>query len=107
MKNLPTRKPEIREWLSSSMEKIDRKIVFDIHGELFTFIAGFCRAGYTHEILRSKTTKEYAWWIRDYVFEASGPNDPYTSFPIERYPSLETVLEAMIDSYARKWNLME
>jgi hypothetical protein len=107
VKNPPKKKADLRVWLTSWIEKIDHTIFYDIHGELFIIIAGFSRSGYTHEILQSKTTKEYAWWIRDSAFEASGPKDPYARFPNERYSSLEMVLTAIIDYYSRKWNLTE
>jgi hypothetical protein len=93
--------------LTDWLETVDQKTVYNIHDEMFTLVAGFCRSGYTHEILQSKTSKEYKWWIRDSIFEASCPKDPYIWFPKEKYSSLQEVLENMIEYYSRKWKLAE
>lgn len=104
--NPPKNKGDLRVWLTSWIEKIDNKVHFDIHGEVFILVAGFSRSGYIHEILQSKITNEYAWWIRDTMFEAYIPKDSYINFPPERYSSLEAVLEAMIEFYSRKMNIV-
>ena len=103
----PKNKADLRNWLTDWIEKIKEKRVIDIHGELFTHIAGFSRSGYSHEILRSNSTTQYAWWVKDHIFEASCPKDPYVAFPKERYSSLESVLDSMIDVYYTKWKLSE
>jgi hypothetical protein len=104
--NPPKNKKDLRDWLTSWIEKIDQARAFHIHGEVYTFVAGFSRSGYTHEILRSQATKEYTWWIRDTMFEASGPKDPYIAFPNKRYSGLDTVLEDMIEHYSTQWKLI-
>jgi hypothetical protein len=103
--NPPKNKIDLQNWLSDWIEKVNGKKIFNIREEPFTLIAGFSRSGYTHEILKSNSTSQYAWWVRDHIFEAHLPKDPYIGFPKERHPSLEAVLESIVDFYYTKWKL--
>jgi hypothetical protein len=103
--NPPINKSDLRNWLVDWIEKVKEKRVFDIHGEMFTQVAGFSRSGYSHEILKNNSTNQYTWLIRDWVSEAHGLKDPYIAFPKERYSDIESVLESMIGFYYTKWNL--
>ena len=101
--NPPKTKQDLREWLTSWLEKpaADHKELFEIKGEPFIQEYGFRRAFYLHCVFRNTKTNEWVWW----VYPDTGANiDEFTK---ERFTTYEALLEHVIQEYSILWKLKE
>jgi len=97
--NPPTTKAQIKEWLTSWLQKpVPEPSTFEVNGETFIQELGFVRAFYMHCVFRNVNTNEYVWWV--------SPKDDinYNNFPTKRFPSYESMLEQVINDYHALWN---
>ena len=92
----PTTKEEIREYLTTWLEKPKDESFLDHEGETFVVESGFRRAFYVHTIYRSLSTNEYLWWVSE--------DGDLSTFPTKRYPSIDALLEDVIEEYFIRWN---
>ena len=95
--NPPKTKEDIRNYLTSWLEKTDDKSPFAVEGESFIQEQGFRRAFNHHCVLRSLSTNEYIWW----VFEDFDSK----MFPKKRFSTFELLLEDVINDYCVLWKL--
>ncbi len=97
--NPPKTKQDIKEYLTSWLNKVDNQSPLTINGETFVQEYGFRRAFYNHCVLRNILTNEYIWW----VFEEFD----LKSFPKKRFSTYELMLEDVINDYYIGWKLDE
>lgn len=97
--NPPQTKEDLREWLTSWLEKPAPEPIplVEHNDEKFIQELGFRRGFYMHCVFRSLSTNEYIWW----VFEEKDLN----TFPKKRYSSYDALLQDVIDGYYKSWNL--
>lgn len=94
----PNTKQELREWLTSWLEKPSSiSPLLEINGEQFIQELGFRRAFYSHSVFRSLLTNEYIWWVSE-EFDIN-------TFPSQRFTRYEELLEYVINDYYKRWNL--
>ncbi len=99
-RNPPQSKADLREWLTDWLVKPEKETTFEVHNELFSLELGFTRAGYSHEVIRSKQSGEYIWWVTENCYEVDS-----RSFPTLRFQTYDALLEHVINYYSREWNL--
>jgi hypothetical protein len=92
----PRTKDEIREYLTTWLEKPNKEVILEHKGERFVAECGFRRAFHVHTIYRSLSTNEYLWWVSE--------DGDLNTFPLKRYPSIEALLEDVIEEYFIRWN---
>jgi hypothetical protein len=92
----PKTKEEIREYITSWLEKPKEEVFLEHRDEKFTLESGFRRAFYFHTIYRSLTTNEYVWWVTE--------DEDLRTFPTKRYPSIEALIEDVVEDYFVRWN---
>ena len=97
--NPPKTKQDIRNYLTSWLEKVNDTTPLVIQDEAFVQELGFRRAFHSHCIFRSILTNEYVWW----VFEEFNLED----FPKKRFATYELLLENVINDYYNLWRLNE
>lgn len=100
-KNPPRTKEDIRNYLTSWLQKVDNKDKFSVivQGELFVLEWEFRRATHSHGVFRSLSTNKYVWW----VFETINLD----KFPKQRFDTYESLLENVINDYYILWKLNE
>ena len=91
----PETKQELYEWLTSWLEPCDEPTPLDISGELFIPLQGFRRGFYIHTIYKSLSTNQYAWWVSEFL--------DTNTFPQERYTSIDSLLESVLEDYYKRW----
>lgn len=92
----PKTKEEIREYVTSWLEKPTEEVTLEHMGERFVVESGFRRAFYVHTIYRSLSTNEYVWWVSE--------DGDIKTFPTKRYPSKEALIEDVVEDYFIRWN---
>ena len=100
--NPPSNKTQIRDWLTSWLEKPDSTPIFEVNGERFALEAGFRRAFHQHAIFRNVDTNEFVWRV---VRDEDATN--FSSFPKTRYSNYDTLLENVINDYYVQWKLTD
>lgn len=95
--NPPKTKQDLRNYLTSWLQKVPQQVPLVINNETFVQELGFRRAFYNHCVYRSLSSNEYVWW----VFEEPDEN----TFPIKRFTTYEELLDYVIDDYYTKWKL--
>lgn len=96
-KHPPETKQELYEWLTSWLEPCDEPIPLDMSGELFIPLQGFRRGFSIHTIYKSLVTNQYVWWVNEDL--------DVTTFPKERFDTMENLLESVVDNYYKNWKL--
>ena len=95
--NPPQTKQDIREYLVSWLKPVDNNNMLVIRGERFVQEFGFRRAFNYHCVFRSKITGEYVWWVSE--------NEDISNFPITRYRTYDSLIDAIVDDYYTRWNV--
>ena len=98
-KNPPKTKQDIRNYLTSWLEKVNDTAPLVIQDDTFVQELGFRRAFHSHCVFRSILKNEYVWW----VFEEFNLED----FPKKRFATYESLLENVINDYCILWKLNE
>ena len=96
-RNPPKTKEDLRNWLSSWLQKPSEEYFLTIHGEIFIQEYGFRRAFNIHSVYRSLSTNEYVWWVYE--------NEDIESFPKKRFSDFDSMLNHVIDDYYIRWKL--
>jgi hypothetical protein len=93
----PRTKEEIREYITTWLEKPKEDVILEHKGERFIAECGFRRAFHVHTIYRSLSTNEYVWWVTEY--------GDMSTFPTKHYSSREALIENVVEDYFIRWNL--
>ena len=102
--NPPKTKKDLREWLTTWLEKNSEQHIFEVNNEKFIEEFGFVRAFFIHSVLRNISTNEYVWWIYDKDLDK---NNQLKTFPKQRFSSYEELLNQVIEGYYKQWRLTE
>lgn len=96
--NPPKTKQDIHEYLTSWLEKVDAPPLL-IRDEPFIQELGFRRGFYLHGVFRSLVSNEYVWWVTE--------DFTVNTFPKQRFPTYDALLENVINDYYISWKLNE
>ena len=97
-KNPPNTKLELREWLTSWLQKCPETTpLLEVNGQTYVQEYGFRRSFHVHCVFKNITTQEYVWWVSEML--------DICTFPTTRYLNYDQLLESVIDDYYKSWNL--
>ena len=98
--NPPTKKEEVREYITSWLQDLKDPSPIDISGESFLQEKGFRRAFHVHGVFRCLTTNEYVWFVcGDFAFEKKRFAEA------KRYPTYEAMLEGAVQETCINWKI--
>jgi hypothetical protein len=94
--NPPETKEDLREYLTSWLQKIENAQPVELNDDTYIQELGFRRAFHMHEVWRNMRTNEYIWWVVPDTQEFN-----IRDLPSKRYNSYDDLLNNVIHEYAR------
>ena len=90
---------DVREYITTWLDPVTDAVAIEIQGARFQPIAGFRRADYIHTVYQNQTTGDYVWYV------APDSTTDYAGWPTKSYPTLDTLLEDVIERQCQQWGI--